>query len=504
MDLPGTIQKAETYFNLDRNFKRAIWGLLALFILIRCYHINAPVLDRHSWNQVSVAATAMNIYKDPATFFRPDSNAFAEDSTDPTLGQEFPLLMGLIALGYHVFGPDVWVARVIGIMIALLGWWYLLKLLLLQENRFTSLFILFIYTINSHNWFFDRALNSDTGMVTFMLIAFYYFIKYLEDRSIRNTVMLFLGTMLAGLFKPYGLQIGVSFLYLLFSRKELKKLLDIRLIIIGILVWVANLGWLLHTEFNLNSSISIGHNLGFNPEDLFSFKFIKVMTQRLFDQITTQLFMFFCIFAIFSKKIKNDIFTSLLVGNVFYLVLITHGNMGHNYYQLPFTPALMTFSGLGFLYWLRLPPKRLSQGVKLGLAIFVMVGYVGYSGKKTWNHFRLAMGPKQLGDKIKELNIPEDAWLISLENSGTRYHETLYYADRKGWVRRKVTDAELLKLRDKGADYVTMHYEESHFKNPKTMGPINRLLDPIWVSHDCKDTYSRPCMLGIYRFKETE
>jgi len=476
--------------------------LLLLFVVIRCYHINSPVLDRHSWNQVSAASSAMNIYKDPSTFFRPDSNAFAGNSVDSTLGQEFPVFMGMIAIGYKLIAPEIWVARSIAILIALLGWIYLLKLLLQTESRFTSLFVLFLYTINSHNWFFDRAINSDTGMVTFMLVAFYYFLQYLEDRSAKNTLLLFLGTMLAGLFKPYGLQIGVSFLYILFARKQLKKLLDIRLIAIGILVWAANLAWLLHTEYNLNSAISIGHNLGFNLNDLLSVKFFYVMSQRFFDQITTQLLMFFCVFAIFSKKIKNDVFMSLLVGNLFYLLLITHGNMEHNYYQLPFTPALITFSGLGFLHWLRSPPKTLSPKLKLALALFIMVGYVGYSGKKTWNHFRMAMGPKQIGDRIKEMNLPDDTRLITLENSGTRYHETLYYADKKGWVRRSISDGELMKLRAKGAEIVTLHYEQNYFTDPKKMGPINRHLDPIWVSYDCKDTYSRPCMLGIYRFKE--
>jgi 4-amino-4-deoxy-L-arabinose transferase-like glycosyltransferase len=504
MDLPKTIQKAEDFFLIDRNFKRGVWALLVLFLLLRSYNFNAPVLDRHSWNQISVAATAMNIYKNPSTFFRPDSNAFAGDSVDPTLGQEFPVFMGLIALGYKLIAPDIWVARTIAVLIALLGWVYVLKLLRLQENRFTSLFILFLYTLNSHNWFFDRALNSDTGMVTFMLIAFYYFLRYLEDRSAKNTLILFAATMLAGLFKPYGLQIGVSFLYVLVARKQLKKLLDVRLITIGILVWVVNLAWLLHTEYNLNASVSIGHNLGFNPGELLSLKFYYVMSQRFFDQITTQFLMFFCIFALFSRKIKNDIFMSLLVGNLFYVILITHGNIGHNYYQLPFTPSLITFSGLGFLYWLRLPPKTLSPKLKLALAIFIMVGYVGYSGKKTWNHFRLAMGPKQIGDRIKEMNLPEDTRLISLENSGTRYHETLYYADKKGWVRRSITDGELMKLRGKGAEIVTLHYEQNYFTDPKKMGPIDRHLDPIWVSYDCKDTYSRPCMLGIYRFIKSE
>jgi len=495
------LEKANHLLKNDRNFKRAVLVLLILFVLIRCFHLNSPVLDRHSWNQISAASAAMNMYKDPSTFFAPDSNVLKGDSNDSTLGQEFPILMGLVALGYWLITPEIWVARLIAISIALIGWSYFLKLLLISESRSTALFILFLYTINSHNWFFDRAFNSDTGMVSFMLASLYYFWKFIHNNSFRNTLLLFFTLLLAGLFKPFGLQIGISFLYILFVEKKFNKLMDFRLIIIGILVWLSTLGWLLHTQYNLGSSISIGHDLGFNLGNLFSWDFINTMQQRFFDQITTQFLMFFCIFAIFSKKIRNDFAMALLIGNLFYVVFITHGNIVHNYYQLPLTPALITFSGLGFLYWVQLPTQRISSKLKTGLIIFFMIGYIGYSGKKTWNHFRLAMGPKQIGDQIKAMNLPDDTRLLTLESSGTRFHETLYYADKKGWVRRSLTDKELDKLKLWGADLVTVHYEESQFTNKKQMELINRRLKPVWQSYDCKDTYGRPCLVGIYRFK---
>ena len=285
-------------------------------------------------------------------------------------------------------------------------------------------------------------------------------------------------------------------------RKEVRKLFNLKLLSVGLLVWVANLSWLLYTQYYLVSAISIGHDLGFAIKELFTIEFLYVMVQRLFDQITTQFLMFFCIFAIFSRKIKNDIFLALLLGNIFYVILITHGNLVHNYYQLPFTPALIVFSGLGFLYWARLTPSTLSRNIKAALVIFLLIGYSGYSGKKTWNHFRLSLGPKILGDQIKAMDLPQNTRLLTLENSGTRYHETLYYADKKGWVERQVSTERLDHFRQKGVEYVTLHYEESYFNNGKIMAPINQMLTPLWISKNCKNTYGDPCLLGIYKFKQ--
>ncbi len=483
------------------NLKLAFIILAILFWGIRSYHINAPVLDRHSWNQVSGASMAMNIYQEPSSFFRPDINAVT-GSTDSTVnGQEFPIFFGLIALGYQLLTPQIWVARIIGIGIAFLGWIYFYRLLRLEENRTTSLFILGLYTINSHNWFFDRAINSDTGMVTFMLVSLFYFIEYRKTQSRSALILLLITTTLAGLFKPYGLAIGFSFIYLIYKDKSWTLLKDIKLYAVGITVLAVNLSWVFYTEYFLPSSVSVGSDLGFNFKELFSLKSLNIMQQRIFDQITTQFLMLFCIFAIFSKKINNKILSSLLVSNICYFFIISHGNLVHNYYQLPFTPTFIGFSGLGLLYWMKRPAKKLSPKFKLGIIVFILVGYVGYSTKKTSNHLRLSMGPKHIGDFIQEAHLAEKQKILVLENSGTRYHEVLYYANRKGWIRRQVSHQDLDWFKQKGIEIVALHYEQPYFSNEVIMKPINEMLEPIWIGKGCRNSYGDECLMGVYKFK---
>ncbi len=485
----------------DINYRRTLLALFVLFLLLRSFQIGSPILDRHSWNQVSTAATAMNIYKDPASFWKPDFSAIQYDTDSSVMAQEFPVYMGLLALGYTMFGPHILVARLISIAIALVGWVYLFRLCRLTESRSASLLILFIYTVNSHNWFFDRAINSDTGMVSFMLAAFYYFLQYLEQRSFRNFLLMTLTTTLAGLFKPFGLMIGLSFLVILWRRKKLTTLKDPLILLMGLIVWAVNLSWLVYTKLYVSNSIGLGHRLGFDPGILFSLEFPYVMSQRFFDQILSPFLAFFFLFALFSKKVRSDIGAALLVGNLFYTIYITHGNMEHNYYQLPLTPALCIYAGLGMHYWLSNPSQRFSQRFRNRLAIFVMIGFMLYSGKRAWNHFRLSTGPKIVGDQIKELNLSADTLILAVETSGTRYHEIIYYSGLRGYVARKVSPEIIARHKEKGVTYVAVHLEEKEMNDPVFMTPLRENLDEVWSSYDCKDTYSRPCFIGLYKIK---
>lgn len=485
----------------DRNYKICLILLFVLFILLRSYHITSPMLDRHSWNQISTAASAMNIYKDPSTFWTPDFNAIQERSGSSVMAQEFPVFMGLIALGYALFGTSIVVARLVAIGIALIGWVYLFKICRIAESRVVSLLILFFYTINSHNWFFDRAINSDTGMVSFMLVALYYFHQYLQSRSYRHFIALTLATTLAGLFKPFGLMIGISFLYLLWKRKQLVELKNPMIWLMGGFAWAVNLSWLVYSKEVLSNSIGLGHRLGFDLDTLFSLKYPYILSQRFFDQILTPFLALFFIYALFSRKIKNEFASALFAGNLFYLIYITHGNLVHNYYQLPLTPALCMFAGLGFYQWLTVTLKQKSKRLKIGLAVIIILGFMLYSGKRAWNHFRLSMGPKLVGDAVKSLSLPDDTLMLAIETSGTRYHEILYYSELKGYVARSVPGTHFEKYRKKGVSIVAVHLEEEEFTDPGYMEPLEKNLNKVWSSYDCTDSYSEPCYVAIYRFK---
>lgn len=487
------------YFEKETHYRTAVFALIVLFALLRSYHLTSPLLDRHSWNQVSTAATAMNIYKDPATFWAPDFNAIQDSSDSSVMAQEFPVFMGLIALGYSLFGPHIAVARIIAILIAFIGWIYLLKLCRLQESRSTTVVILFIYTLNAHNWFFDRAIQSDTGMVSFMIVSFYYFIRYIDERRFRYWTLLTLTTTLAGLFKPFGLMIGISFVFYLWRRKQLAKLKDPSLWLMGLVVWAVNLSWLLYTKFELSNSIGIGHHLGFNLSMVFSWDFPYTMAQRIFDQILNPFLGLFFLYALFSRRIRTDIGSSLLAGNLFYMIYITHGNLEHNYYQLPLTPALCIYSGIGLIQWLRTPSDRFSPKRKKQIAAVVMVIFVLYSGKRAWNHFRLSLGPMKIGHYIQSLDLDPDTKLLAVETSGTRYHEILYYADLKGYVARKLNKAMIEKYKEKGVDYVAVHLEEKEAGDPEYMAPFEKYLKKIWSGTQCEDNYSRPCFIALYK-----
>ena len=491
--------KINQYLQNDSYFRNIILGLFCLFIIIRLFNLTAPIVDRHSWNQISTAAQAMNIYKNPISFFQPDSNAIQSKNDSSVMAQEFPIYMGILAVGYQLFGTDIIVARIISIIIASIGWIYLLKLCRISESRLSTLAILFIYTMNAHNWFFDRAIQSDTGMVACMLAALYYFYQYLEYRKVHQILKLILFTTLAGLFKPFGLAIGIGFLYLIWRKKEYDLLKDPLIWLMGIIAWGALLSWLFYTKLYLSNSIGLGHKLGFDLDALFSFQYYNILQSRFFDWILTPFLAIFFLIGLFSKKTKTDIGSALLVSNIFYLIYITHGNMEHNYYQLPLTPALSIYTGLGLVCFFEGKSPKLTSKTRKIIVTCVLIGFVLYSGKNAWSHFKLSPGPKIIGDYFKTLQLPAHSKILAVEAYKTQYHEILYYADLKGYVVRDL-DANAIKLyKSRGVVYIGIHLERNADKSKRILKTLSQYTNEIWSSKNCTDNYGKPCLMGIYQ-----
>ena len=494
-------KKINQYLQNDNYFKKILLGLFCLFILLRLFNLTAPIVDRHSWNQISTAAQAMNMYKNPASFFQPDSNAIQLKNDSSVMAQEFPIYMGTLAIGYRLFGTDIIVARIISIIIASIGWIYLLKLCRIGESRLGTLTILFIYTINGHNWFFDRAIHSDTGMVACMLAALYYFYQYMENRKTHQILKLILFTTLAGLFKPFGLAIGIGFLYLIWRKKEYGLLKDPLIWLMGIIAWGALLSWLFYTKLYLSNSIGLGHRLGFDLGALFSFQYYNILQSRFFDWILTPFLAIFFLIGLFSKKTTSEIGSALLVSNIFYLIYITHGNMEHNYYQLPITPTLSIYAGLGLVCFFEGASPKLSPKTRRIIATCALLGFVLYSGKNAWSHFKLSPGPKIIGDHFKDLQLPVHSKILAVEVYTTRYHEILYYADLRGYVVRDLDAKTLQSYKSRGVVYIGTHLNKNADKTERILKTLSQYTNEIWSSKNCKDNYGKPCLMGIYQIK---
>lgn len=157
---------------MNRNF----WVLMAFLTVIRCYHLSAPVVDSHSWNQVSALSMIKHLYLDWNTILFPTTDVFYSlENPTRIYAQEFPLYQIPIAALFKLTGIQEWVARLVTIAYGMLGLgvWFLLVRRVSSER--VALLALAIAGMSPLNWFYHRGILTDVSMVTAMILGFYFF-----------------------------------------------------------------------------------------------------------------------------------------------------------------------------------------------------------------------------------------------------------------------------------------------------------------------------------------
>src|SRR3989338_10363340 len=92
--------------------------LLLLAILIygyslRAYHLDYPVVGYHNVKESHTLGEALNFYRGEPLLVPRQHYYSLEDPTRGVAGDNFPLVGWVIALGWKVFGPELWVARAV-------------------------------------------------------------------------------------------------------------------------------------------------------------------------------------------------------------------------------------------------------------------------------------------------------------------------------------------------------------------------------------------------------
>ena len=106
--------------NINKNLSIIIFIVFSNIVL-KLPFINNPISDWHSWNQITTVATARYIVEDGwASLFNAKVDLFESFKEDSNATfAEFPILSGLIALGFMVTGDEYeWAARLINILIS--------------------------------------------------------------------------------------------------------------------------------------------------------------------------------------------------------------------------------------------------------------------------------------------------------------------------------------------------------------------------------------------------
>lgn len=176
----------------------ALWLILLLGLAFRLLYVTTPLIEAHSWRQLTNADIARNLAEGSFDLLHPPVNWGGRDGYT---GMEFPLFHAMVALLYRVFGEAEILARLTSIgfsMAALVGIFRLGESLF---DRAVGRAAAFLMAISPSTVFFGRTFLSDTPMVCFSIWAVWSWKRYFATDRPTHLVAASVTTALACLVK---------------------------------------------------------------------------------------------------------------------------------------------------------------------------------------------------------------------------------------------------------------------------------------------------------------
>lgn len=156
--------------------------------------------SEHQWRQCDAASQSLNYYQNKVPFFTPQYHTlYAENGHGAS---EFPIVYYFISKLYSLFGFHEYLHRATTLILFLLGLWFLYKTaLLFISNKFLALLpVIFLGTSPVYFFYADNFLPN-VHAISFSLIGFYHFAKYLKSEKIKYIYLFTFFFTLAGLIK---------------------------------------------------------------------------------------------------------------------------------------------------------------------------------------------------------------------------------------------------------------------------------------------------------------
>lgn len=444
------------------SFDLAAFCIILIAAAFRLYRINIPLVDAHSWRQVTNADIARHFSEGIMNPFVP---RVSWGGVNGVVGMEFPLLQYLTASIWLVTGESEFVARLVAAAFsvgAVIATYFLgTRLLGRPAGRAAA----FLMAVSPSTVYFGRSFISDTPMLMFSIAAVLAWDRYFDRPTTVRAVIAALVTALAALVKLPAILVLGGIGGLALSRLGWAALRDKRLWagtvaalgIIGAWYWYADR---IYLETGLTQAVfrpsgtyptdlagevfyrSVSHWA--TSELLFSREFWVGMTMRFWELHLTP---FGFIGAIVGTVVawRNRRLTPLALWTAagFALVIVAaQGQWYHEFHQLPVLPPLALLFGaaaapLFDAAFLRrfapLPLAILVVGAGWGAASFAAFGGSGVI-RQLYRPDNLAEEFIAYGSFIQSFAAP-DALLITVdyEAAGVNSPMLLYYARRQGW-----------------------------------------------------------------------
>ncbi len=418
------------------------WVSLLLIgaLILRCYKLDSPVADWHSWRQADTSAVTRNFIKnDKIDFLYPTY----DDLSSVASGQ--PNLRGLRMVEFPLYNMATVIVKTVmpefnvesggRFTTALLSTITVLFIFLICRKLFSrrvGYLAGFIFAVLPYSIFYGRSILPDPTMVMLSMGATWF--------AVKNRFVLFvLFAALALLVKPYAVFLLLP-VVVFYNRKNWPKLaLSGVLAILPFMLWRL---WISQFPEGIPASSWL-----FNGDGI---RFKGAFWQWLFaDRIGRLILGYWGLIPVGFGLIKASKYTLLLLASSFlYLVIFATGNVRHDYYQILLLPPLAITAGVGLDYLISFK----TRGILISaICLLMSVGFGWYHVRDFYNINRPEIVE---AGKIVDRVAPANALVVAPYDGDTAF---LYQTNRSGWPVMEGTIDEMVK---RGADfYVSVKFD---------------------------------------------
>jgi hypothetical protein len=447
---------------VKRTFDLAALSIFGLAAAYRLYRIDTPLLDAHSWRQITNADIARHYALGSLNLFSP---RVSWGGLNGEVGMEFPLLQWITGVVWRMATEEPLSARAVSIVFsiaAVVGLYYLGTRLFGRPAGRAAAFLL---AISPGAIYFGHAFLSDTPMLAFMIGAVLAWDRYFDRPTKTRAGVAALLTALAPLVKLPAILVLAPIAALAFVRKGWSALEDRRLMIGNVLAVLAAAGWYWYADriyLQTGLTQAVFRPSGTYPPDiapgaifqsvshwatrerLLGSGFWQEMAKRFWDLHLTPFGLVGAIVGIvLSRRSVRSVVPALwAVAGVALVIVSAEGQYWHQFHQLPVLPPFMLFFGIaaapifdGNTY------RRLSLGWVGPVAVAGALAFVSWKTFERSGAIEHLYRPENLqihfledGNLLQGL-IPPDAMVMTVDydRGGVNSPMLLYHARRQGW-----------------------------------------------------------------------
>ncbi len=438
----------------------------------------------HFMRQTDSLSFAANYFNYDFNFFKPQ--LYNLKNIDGHAACEFPFTYYLTALGYKIFGKQLYLQRLIHLFIAYFGTFGIYKLThhILKDYVYALIVGIIIFTSTVFNYYSFNYLP-DMPALGLCLASGIFIYKYQKSNNSQALLLGFILLTISSLIKvtytiyPIGIVVFSIISILFFSNTPIvqnpKKVVLYALIsVILVVTWNFYIIYY-NTVYESHSFINSARPIWkINSEkilyvwDIFSNYWFKQYLPKSVFHFIYVAFFFQLIFIKRGNKKLMLLLGILLLGNLSYFALFYTQFVDHDYYFMVFFPFILLFLISTFKTLQNISQNQIIHTIVKSAFIILIIYGIHFSRVRVHKRFgagvdiysKAGLVINDNKEVINSLMLPSDSKFIVApdycQNGG------LFFLDKKGWNLKpnEINIEKINTLKDKGANYLLLVTED--------------------------------------------